>query len=638
MLRGSAGQLLIDAELPPELRTGRVLDKKGLSALLSELGRKYPERYRDVLSRLAVLSRTASYFTGGHSFGPEHLLASPAIRSMRQEIQGKVDALYADRSLKPADREKRILETVAGYQDPLEKLVWDESLREGNPLAGQVQSGSRGNKTNLRSLRGADLLYVDHHDNPIPVPVLRSYGEGLRPHEYYAGTFGARKGVVDTKLSVGDTGYIGKKMAQAAHRLLVTAHDADTPPSGLRGMPVDTDDSHNEGAVLAHDVGGYKRNSVLTPAILSHLRDQGHKQILVRSPTVGGSPSGGVYSLDAGVREKGRLAPPGDFIGLSAAQALGEGLTQGSLSSKHTGGVAGASSGAVGGYHLVDQLMEHPAVFKGGAAHSQADGNVQTVASAPQGGFWVTVDGHQHHVAHGNKVLASPGDQVEAGDVLSEGVPNPAEIVRHKGIGEGRRYFTQLLRQVYRDMGVPAHRRNIELLARGLIDHIRMTDEYGRHVPDDLVKYSALEHDWEPRPGHRVLDPRQARGLYLEEPVLHYSIGTKIRPSVVKTLQAFGVDRVTTHHLPPPFEPEMVRGLENLSADPDWLTRFLGSYVKKNFLRGVHRGDVSDERGTSYVPSLVRAVDFNLFPPVKGYEPELGDHRRPAGLKVDGTT
>jgi hypothetical protein len=151
---------------------------------------------------------------------------------------------------------------------------------------------------------------------------------------------------------------------------------------------------------------------------------------------------------------------------------------------------------------------------------------------------------------------------------------------------------------------------------------VRLTEEHGHYSPDDVVQYSRLERDWQPRDGAKEKAPNEAMGHYLEAPVLHYSIGTKIRPSVVKRLSQFGVKSVLVYHQPPPFEPEMVRGMENLTHDPDWMTRFLGSYVKKNFLKGVARGDISDEAGSSYVPSLARGADFNRLPPIKGFDPK----------------
>ena len=64
------------------------------------------------------------------------------------------------------------------------------------------------------------------------------------------------------------------------------------------------------------------------------------------------------------------------------------------------------------------------------------------------------------------------------------------------------------------------------------------------------------------------------------------------------------------HKEPPPFEPVFIRGMENLAHDEDIITKFYGSYLKKNLLQGVARGASSDESSTSFVPSLARGVDF----------------------------
>jgi len=74
---------------------------------------------------------------------------------------------------------------------------------------------------------------------------------------------------------------------------------------------------------------------------LKHLKRLGKNRILVRSPLVGGSPSGGIYARDVGIRETGKLPGRGEQVGLQAAQALSEPISQGQLSAKHSGGVAG---------------------------------------------------------------------------------------------------------------------------------------------------------------------------------------------------------------------------------------------------------------------------------------------------------
>jgi hypothetical protein len=620
MFSTTAGQLAVNAALPPDLRDHRrVLDRPGVEKLLREVIEKHPEQYRDIAHALSRVGYHSAYVTGGHSFGLKHMRISLAGKQAQEELAAKIARVWHDPKLSAKEKELQTVEMLQGRAEDLEDRNFKESLAEGNPFALQVLSGARGNKMNLKSLRAGDLLYVDHHDNPIPVPILRAYSQGLSPAEYYAGTFGARKGVADVKFATQNAGFFSKQLNQMAHRLIVTAHDHDVPPKYARGLPVETADPDNEGALLAHPAGGYERNTLLTPKVLSDLADKGVMKLLVRSPAVGGAADGGLLARDLGVRERGGLPPVGDYVGIAAAQALSEPLTQAQLSSKHSGGVAGAAKG-VSGFQLVNQLVQDPKVFKGGAAHAQVDGTVQSVREAPQGGHYVTVDGHNHYVGQGYAPLVKVGQKIEAGDVLSEGTPVPGEVVRHKGHGEGRRYFVEAFRKAYKDSGISAHRRNIEVLARGLLDHARVTEDFGHYVPGDVVPYSRLEHHYEPRDGHTILDPKRALGMYLEAPVLHYSIGTKVRPSTVRDLEDFGVGGVVAHKDPPPFEPIVVRGLENLSHDPDWLVRFLGSYLQKNLLKGVHRGSTSDEGGTSFVPALAHATPFGREGLTKGWK------------------
>jgi DNA-directed RNA polymerase subunit beta' len=470
----TVGQLLINDALPEDMRDHeRVLDKKGVTALLRELAERHPDKYKEVSHKLSQIGWRASQETGGFSFGLEHLRKSKAALAIRQRLTARLDKILSNEKLTDEQREELIVKHVGRELEKQKSSIYEESLAAENPLAKQVLSGSRGNPMNLSSLLGSDLLYTDQRDRVIPVPVLRSYSEGLSPAEYWAGTYGARKGVMATKFATQESGFLSKQLNQVAHRLVVEDEDEEEErqKKGLRGVPADTDDPDNEGALLAHDIGGYKRNTPLTPKILNNLRRNGVERILVRSPIVGGSSTGGLYARDVGVRERGRLPGRGENVGLAAAQALSEPLSQAQLSAKHTGGVIGEEK-AVSGFNYIKQLIQVPKKFKGGAAHAQHDGRVTRIDEAPAGGLHIYINGKQHFVGAGYDAEVKRGQEIEAGDVISEGIPNPAEIVKHKGVGEGRRYFAHSFRQAMQEAGIGVNRRNVELLSRGLINHL----------------------------------------------------------------------------------------------------------------------------------------------------------------------
>lgn len=620
MLKTTLGQLLINDALPPEMRDyERVLTKKNMGALATELAQKYPDQYREIIKKFHDIGRSTSYTTNGLSFGLKDVRPTLAVRQAQLRLQNRMREIFADSRLDEKQRDLKLMELAQSAQQELLDKVYTEALAQDNPLAQQVSGGVRGNKYQLNSIIGADMQYLDHRGEPIPIPVLRGYGQGLRPVEYFAGAFGTRKGVIDLKTATADAGFYGKQLAQMTHRLLVTGDDDDKDADEERGLPTDVDDPDNEGALLARGVGPYKRNTILTPKILRDLKDMGVADILVRSPTVGGPGDGGVYARDVGYREKGRLPPVGDYVGIAAAQALSEPVTQAQISSKHSGGVGGA--GSIAGFKALNALVQVPKKYPDGATHAQVDGRVQEIRQAPQGGYYVQINGQDHYVPTERALSVKKGDELEAGDVLSDGMPNPSEIVRHKGIGEGRRYFVQAMKQVMSNSGISAHRRNVELLSRGIINHVRLTDEYGDYAPDDIVPYSMLERNWTPREGSVSAAPNTVTGHYLEKPVLHYSIGTKIGKNVVNNLNKYGIKTVQAHKEPPPFQPEMVRGMANISNDPDWMTRMLGSYQEKGLMHSVQRGLTSDASGSSYVPALAQGEQFGVTGTTSGWKP-----------------
>lgn len=627
MLHTTVGQLLVNQALPKELRDyNRVIDGNSISTLMKQVAEKYQDQpgvYSDVAKKLSDVGRETAYRTAGFSFGLDHLKRAPAIQKMMDDLRAKLDDIGDRDDLDDDNKDLELLKTTDAAREGLEKDVYDDAVKTHNPLALQIISKARGNKTNLRSLLGADLLYVNTKGQSIPIPVLHSYAEGLSPEEYYAGTFGARKSIIDTKLATADSGYFGKLLVQAAHRLVIT--DNDDPEGAAdenRGLPVDVSDAQSTGSLLARKTGPYNRNTVLTPRILKDLENRGHDQILIRSPLVGGPADGGLYARDAGVRERQSLPNRGEFVGIPGAQAISEKVAQGSLNSKHGGGVAGAAAGrAVSGFALLNQLTSVPKTFRGGATHAELDGTVQRIDEAPQGGHYIIVENKQHYVPHGAEIRVKPGQQIEAGDIMTDGLPNPAKIVQHKGIGEGRRYFVNAFRDAMKDANLSVERRNIELVARGLINHVRMKDEYGDYVPDDVVPYQTLERNWKARPGMSLQFLQSAVGKYLEQPVLHHTIGTRVTPSMLPQFSKFGINQLPVHSEPLPFEPVMIPARDNLSYDPDPMTAQLGSGLKKTLLHAAHRGRVSDTSGTSYVPALTTGLNFTRPAPASAFKP-----------------
>lgn len=609
----TVGSLLLRRSLPPGY-DHRTVDwsKKGVKALLTEIAERDPDKYAEVLQNLTAAGRLVGHTDGG-SLSLAQIRTAPSKRAILEPVHRKIEEIQ-NSNLSEDERNAQVVELLREVAPRLQAAIYDESvLDDDNLLAQQMKSGAKGNKSNLSSLRGADLLYEDHNGDPVPMAVMNSYAEGLDPVEYWAGTYGGRKGLVDLKFAVADAGYYGKRLANAVHRLVVT----DEEPAKSRlpvGLPTTADDDDNVGSVLAQEVAGYPAGTVITSSVLGDLRRKTKgSRFLVHSPITSIAPGGGIDRLSAGVREKMMLSPIGDNIGLAASQSVSERVSQGLISSKHTGGVSSGAKNEFSGFKYIDSLAEAPGSMPQAGIVADADGHVTGVEDAPQGGKFIYMGDKKFYVAPHRTVKVKAGDTVEAGDLLTDGIPHPAELVRHKGIGEARRMMSTILIDAFKNSGVPAHRRNAEIVATGLINHVRITnpDGIGDNIVDDVVPYAQLYgRGYTPRTGAQRVAPSAAYGKYLEEPVLHYTPGTRVTKAVQRDLDEFKVPEVDVHDSTPDFEPQFVRGIMNLYHDPDWMTQLGGFYTGKAFQKSVQRGAKSETKSTSFYPGLATGTDF----------------------------
>jgi hypothetical protein len=427
--------------------------------------------------------------------------------------------------------------------------------------------------------------------------------------------------------STGDSGYLSKRLVNAAHRLVVDKATPE-PTRVLTGLPVSPKDKDSVGAVLAKDAGPYKAGQLLTEKMLKDIDATGADEIVIHSPMAEQSPDGGVSQLAAGRRDRFGLSHIGDNIGVPAAQAIGEKLSQSNLSSKHSSGVTGTGPNRAG-FEVLNRMVEAPEHFPESGPLAEKDGMVENIEDAPQGGRYITAGGHRHYAHPEVTPTVKIGDRVEAGDSLTDGLPHPSDLVRHKGIGEARRIYLGHMKEVLENSSVPTHRRNLEAVVSGLINQAIITnpDGIGEHVVDDVVSYNQMAHQYTPRPDAKLAPAKQAIGQYLEENALHYTIGTKVTKGVAKHLEKHGIKDVYTHEQPPGFEAYHQRGIMLGHSDPDWKVGLSGFYVAGGFHKALSRGAVSDPNSTSYVPGLSAGTDFGKHLKTTGhYGPAAPPH------------
>lgn len=259
------------------------------------------------------------------------------------------------------------------------------------------------------------------------------------------------------------------------------------------------------------------------------------------------------------------------------------------------------------GFQSIQRMLLAPKVFPGGAVLAPADGRVSDIRQAPQGGWFVTVNQNTTYVPVARKITVKPGDVVQAGDTLTNGVPNPMQIVKYKGIGQGRRYFTNKLNQLLPKAGAGTLRRNLQQFSRAMINKVKITNDQGfsGYYPGDIVDYDDIAQKWKPRDDSKELPVDKAANTYLQQPTLYYSIGTRVTPNVIKNLKKYDIKTVTTNQNPPPFEPQFVRSKQVLANDKHWLPRLAGERLTDSLFDAAQRGITDQYGSSSFVDKII---------------------------------
>lgn len=606
MLKTTIGQILVNDALPDEYRDHtRVMDKGAADDVLTKIAKKYPERYKDISHKLVQLGANAA-FEEGSTLKLSTLNPPFDKTEFLDHIAKQERAIAKNKDLTPEEREQALNTVYIEMQKFLTDKTYKQSLDMGNPFALQVKSGARAAPPQLTAILTTPSVFQDSQDRTIPVFVRRSYAEGLDPHEYWAAMYGARKSVISTKFATRDAGALGKQLGVVVSSLIVTDPDCGTP----YGIPVKVDDKDNIGSVLARKTGDFPAGTVIDKNVLAGLQRDKVDSIIVRSP-ITCNLSEGVCQQCTGIRDGNKFPEIGHHLGYNASSALAERIAQGALNVKHLGGQTGAKA-VYGGFDVLNSLATVPKTFPHRASVAEIDGKITKIEAAPQGGTNIHVNDQVHYVAPELGVQVKEGDNVEQGDQLSDGIVNPADAVKYKGIGEGRRYFAERFTQAFRDSSLGVNRRNVEALARSAIDHVAINESggLGDFLPGDIAKYSALAYSYKPRKDAKMLEPHKAVGQYLEQPALHYTIGTRVTKKVANQLKQFDVASVMAHPEPLGFTPNMISVTKVPQYDDDWLARLGSSYLEERLLQDVHKGSTSNIHGLNPIPGIAKGTEF----------------------------
>lgn len=589
------GEHLVHAVLPEGFRPSGPLTKSTLNQTLVELAKKAPDKYPEVVTNLKRLGDEVATLDGVSvgldDVGPKKQERDTLLKPFAERFRKAPDA----------DKEKVLLEA--------QNVVLDYTKRHPSTMGEMVRSGGRGNAAQLMKIVGAPVLARDEKDKIVPWLIPRSYAEGLRPADAWVAGNEARINAIKSNISVVEPGDLAKILINNMSDKLITMPDCGT----TNGIAMAAKDPHVIDRYLARDNGAVRAGTLITPQVAQRLTGS----VLVRSPMTCQAPHG-ICQKCQGLDPSGKLHDLGINVGMRAAQAMAEPLTQFALNAKHGGRLATSQDDdkKLEGIKGVRQVLEIPQSFLHKATLADHDGKVTRIDAAPQGGHYVYVDDTRHYVGPDLRVTATVGLPVEAGDALSNGIPKPDEIVRHKGLGAGRLYLVDALHKIYRDSGADVDRRHVETLARSVLNHVQITDpgEDAEHgfIKGDIVDYNRYSAALAAT--QKTVPLSDAVGETLATNTLHFTAGTRITPSVRDALVRDGLKTISVAVNAPKAEPLMRPATRTPLLNPDWMARLAHRYLKESLVAGAHRGDVADTHGYHPAPAYAAGGEFGQGP------------------------
>ena len=596
--------LLLVEIIPSDLR-GNLNDLSGsnVNDFLVELYKKYPEQYKKISHDLGRLGAKSAYIQG-ETLGLEDfepVVDKPLLlAAMNDEID------KARQKFGSSDQFKKARESIwVRYNDMMLKNTISGAKATNNRIGHAVISGARGKNAQMQAMLTTPGLYADSKGDIVPMFVENSFAEGLRPLEFAAGMFGARASVISTKAATAKGGDYGKLLSQASARLLVTDKDCGVK----NGISYDIDDNTARNRILARDIGNFKAGTMLTREVLSDLKKNNINKLVARSPLT--CNADGLCSQCVGLTFENKFPKVGEHVGITAANAISEPVTQGALSAKHTGGQA-TQKGEYGGFPILSQFVQSPTEYVHKAITPDEDGQVSNIEEAPQGGYNVFVNNKSYYVKPGYPLTVKVGQHIESGQPLSEGIVDARDVVEKVGLGAGRKYWVDRIQKIYKDSGLYADKKNLEIVARGTLDTVSLDEEIDGvdAYMDDVVNYNQIKKAWKPTDAAKK-PTDMALNKYLASDTLEHTIGTRVTPSIQKQFQEAGINELDVMGKKPPFSPNMDRLRTASHYNDDWLAGLSTSYLKKQLEDSSLRAATTNiKENQHWAPRIAVGVGF----------------------------
>ncbi|UFX82528.1 DNA-directed RNA polymerase subunit beta' [Candidatus Absconditicoccus praedator] len=371
-IKTTVGRVVFNSLIPEKIRFIDEIVRKGqlksiLDKVYNEYGREKTVEVADNLKDWGFKYATISAVSV-NIFDLHVPKEKQALLAEGDEKVKKIHDFWFKGFLSDDEKHRLIVNIWSDVKSEIEKLV-KMSYVDGNDVYSLVDSGARGNWSQLSQLSGIKGLVVSPSGSVIELPIKSSLIEGFSPIEYFIAAHGARKGKADTALKTAESGYLTRRLVDASQEVVVKEHDCGTDT----GILISKDEAEIRGdnfydmlygrvslEDLKDDNGNtiVQKDELINANHLQKIKESNIDMINVRSP-LGCKIESGVcqkcYGMDLSKRD---VADIGAAVGVIASQSIGEPGTQLTMRTFHGGGVASADGDMTQGIKRIEELFE----------------------------------------------------------------------------------------------------------------------------------------------------------------------------------------------------------------------------------------------------------------------------------------
>lgn len=339
--------------------------QKVMAAVYAQYGQAKTAEIADDLKDIGFQYATDSGISMGMGdFAP--------ITGMGEVVKGGEDRAaaisdqYEQGFITEEERYRLTVENWAKADNRVQELLAEQMVGQESSMAIAITSGARGNISQMKMCVGMLGVFSDASGRAIELPIKSGYIEGLNPLEYFTGTRGTRKALIDIALKTADAGYLTRRLVDVSQDVFtIIAEDSDELDPGFAMLRADAEEigvtyaTRLQGRYASQDVKDLlHRGDLISKEVAEKIEADaaidGVKIMSVLSATsVHGVPQKS-YGVDPAT---GLLVAPHHPIGVIAAQSIGEPGTQLSLDSKHRSGAVLADDTAQG-LSRIEELFE----------------------------------------------------------------------------------------------------------------------------------------------------------------------------------------------------------------------------------------------------------------------------------------